>query len=637
MTDEQLREYLPSYGDRLAVMGFCRRKGEESRVRKSKLFERLRGKIARNRGDPVSQSGPKPSTSNAEKSKRKVELGWLHFREEGFVQVRTKKGGGTRKINVQKDTKKQDLIDEAVGLFFPNGKNVMGSISDFDVDLTDFQQHSLEAGTTVGEMYDLTRLTTLRFYLTTKKKAVVENSVSTVQGREEINGDVADVHSESLPVNTLMVNSTDAIHSESSTSTVFSTENNEVVTPLYTVYLPQDFILPEPERAQNVDTLDDSGIITFHTDTLSGIEHTDNLDDTLPLNPIQLSDFTLPPSTDMSQGEVSHTESVPKIIALHRGQIMRELIQVFCEPNVMDDNMRFQIILPNGNLEMAVDDGGVCRDVLTEFWNDFYEQCTVGKDFKVPYLRHDFGEAEWASVGRIICFGWQKVKYLPVKIAPVTLEQAVFGSVESDLMDTFMKYVSEPDRMIFESCCSDFESADMDELMDAMAIHHCRRVPTADNIKQILLELAHQKLIQEPAFVIDQWNNILTPIKSELRGIAALYQDLQPTSRKIIRSIAYPESQNAQEKQIVTYVNAYLRESDKQHLSSFLRFCTGSDLCLGKTITVSFTQVQGFQRRPVSHTCGCYLELSVFYDSYPEFKYEMNKVLENNIWIMDIA
>ncbi|KAI9541909.1 hypothetical protein NQZ68_026372 [Dissostichus eleginoides] len=49
MTDDQLREYLPSYGDRLAVFGYCRRKEKEPTSRKSKLFERLRGKLSRNK------------------------------------------------------------------------------------------------------------------------------------------------------------------------------------------------------------------------------------------------------------------------------------------------------------------------------------------------------------------------------------------------------------------------------------------------------------------------------------------------------------------------------------------------------------------------------------------------------------
>ena len=43
----------------------------------------------------------------------------------------------------------------------------------------------------------------------------------------------------------------------------------------------------------------------------------------------------------------------------------------------MEDDLRleihFRVILPDGKLEKAVDDGGVLRDVLSEFWKDFYE------------------------------------------------------------------------------------------------------------------------------------------------------------------------------------------------------------------------------------------------------------------------
>lgn len=105
----------------------------------------------------------------------------------------------------------------------------------------------------------------------------------------------------------------------------------------------------------------------------------------------------------------------------------------------------------------------------------------------MPYLHHEFGKQE--SVGRIITFGWQKEKYLPVKLhvklAPVILEQAVLGFVDSNLVDSFFKYVSESERVIFESCCSDFESVDQEELLEIMGIHNCWRLPTADNIEQI--------------------------------------------------------------------------------------------------------------------------------------------------------
>ena len=81
---------------------------------------------------------------------------------------------------------------------------------------------------------------------------------------------------------------------------------------------------------------------------------------------------------------------------------------MFSEQSILKDDLSFRVILPDGKFENAVDDGGVLRDVLSEFWNDFYEQCTLGNCFKVPYLRHDFGQQEWESVGRIITFGWQK-------------------------------------------------------------------------------------------------------------------------------------------------------------------------------------------------------------------------------------
>ena len=130
---------------------------------------------------------------------------------------------------------------------------------------------------------------------------------------------------------------------------------------------------------------------------------------------------------------------------------------------------------------------------------------------------------------------------------------------------------------------------------------------------------------------------MLAPFRSELEGISEVYVYLHPTLRKVIRSISYPTTMNDQQKDIGKHLSTFLRASDTQHLSLFLRFCTGSDLFLGKTITLSFTHLQGMQRRPIAHTCGCYLELPIDYDNYPDFRHEMNKVLESGVWAMDIV
>lgn len=113
--------------------------------------------------------------------------------------------------------------------------------------------------------------------------------------------------------------------------------------------------------------------------------------------------------------------------------------------------------------------------------------------------------------------------------------------------------------------CSYFEGTEEEELLKIMDPKY-RRLPTADNIEQILRELDHQKLVQEPALVIEQWSLALVPVRSDLKGIAAVYENLPLTPRMIMRSMTYPSTENAQEKQIVKYASSYLRESDTHHL-----------------------------------------------------------------------
>jgi len=44
----------------------------------------------------------------------------------------------------------------------------------------------------------------------------------------------------------------------------------------------------------------------------------------------------------------------------------------------------------------------------------------------------------------------------------------------------------------------------------------------------------------------------------------------------------------------------------------FLRFVTGSSVCMTWPIHIKFNTLSGYGRRPISHTCGCVLELSTF-------------------------
>ncbi len=136
------------------------------------------------------------------------------------------------------------------------------------------------------------------------------------------------------------------------------------------------------------------------------------------------------------------------------------------------------------------------------------------------------------------------------------------GCVTTSLVDCFLRYVTESDRVILESCRSHFEDVDKEDLFEVMDHHNCRRVPTAGNIEQLLEEIAHQKLM----FVIEQWHDVLAPMRFELQDIAAAYDELQPTSRKLMKSTAYPATMNVQQKQTGRYLKP---RSDCQPKSDF--------------------------------------------------------------------
>lgn len=58
---------------------------------------------------------------------------WMHYDDEtqAFKQVRTKRGGETRKLEISNHAQKKELIKEATALFFPSGRNNQGSFTDF--------------------------------------------------------------------------------------------------------------------------------------------------------------------------------------------------------------------------------------------------------------------------------------------------------------------------------------------------------------------------------------------------------------------------------------------------------------------------------------------------------------------------
>jgi hypothetical protein len=70
----------------------------------------------------------------------------------------------------------------------------------------------------------------------------------------------------------------------------------------------------------------------------------------------------------------------------------------------------------------------------------------------------------------------------------------------------------------------------------------------------------------------------------------------------------------------------------KMHL-----YIEGADVSLKKKIQVRFVSFNSdFERRPMSHTCGCVLELAQSFECYSLFKNEFDCALTSGYWSMDV-
>lgn len=350
----------------------------------------------------------------------------------------------------------------------------------------------------------------------------------------------------------------------------------------------------------------------------------------------------------ISADSIELDETLPLVckITVHRGRVARDLIDFFSQENIPSHSstvFEINMLKEDGTPEAAEDNGGVMRDSLTEFWDTFYLQYTEGNTYKVPVLRHDMTDVQWKSVASVIRMGFYQEKVFPIKLAPSFMQQAIFGAcTESDLIDSFLKYVSAMDRSVIESALKDFETVDKDEIYDALEQYDVKKAINAENTERIVREVAHKELVQKPMFIADCFYKVLNATILVQEDMSVLYSTLEPTPKKVLNSIKFPEQMSSEEKTLSQYLKKLVREmDDPQNLQLFLRFCTGSDIMTKSDIQIRFTSsnVSSNVRCPSSHTCGCVLEIPRSYsqDPYVLFKSDFLSLLRNRYWQMDFV
>lgn len=344
---------------------------------------------------------------------------------------------------------------------------------------------------------------------------------------------------------------------------------------------------------------------------------------------------------------INHTEAYPtKNVTVHRSTIKKDMIELFQNPDLLSSVLMFTVIGFDGLPEKG-EGVGVARDILTSFWQQFYDSLTVGVQEKVPSIRHDHQKVQWVAIVRILIYGYIREKYFPISLSFVFVASCLFEEenlTSDELLQAFRMYVSDDEREIIDKCCKGELSPNDADVLELLSAYKCYRLPTAENILSILSELAHQELIQKPKYVVHCWSphmktcnlTYFTPFQT-LEGLKQMYDEKRPTTRKVIKLLKCEPSNDA-EKQCLDYLKQYIKSLQGHYLTQFLQFTTGSNVIVNDHIKVDFVSTQGFARRPIAHTCAPLLELPNTYQCYNDLAEEFSNILADKLsWTFHIV
>ncbi|KAK7157035.1 hypothetical protein R3I94_006940 [Phoxinus phoxinus] len=330
-------------------------------------------------------------------------------------QVRTKCGGGTRKLAVPKTAGYDDLIQL--------GKEKNGPEVSFSFKIYDFQECEMPHDITVGGLYESVKLGVLRFYLVT-----------------------------------LDLEKSEAASEDLQSSDTPSEQNDDCYTADETYLSSDDEIQFGPVEDPEY-----------------------NSDDTLSIDEPQEE---IPSQSREVAHLVTHEDSAPKMLRLHRVNIIHDMVEQFKDASVVE--ARLSVIFVD---ECGIDASGVARDAFSGFWEAFFLNCADGEIECVPALKPEYGKEEWEAVGRILLKGYQDHGFFPVKLSLAFVVCLLHGEnkVTPDmLIESFVRFVTPFERDIISSVLEGKEY-DRDDLLDMLSRMGGHAVPDGDAIKDTII------------------------------------------------------------------------------------------------------------------------------------------------------
>ena len=156
----------------------------------------------------------------------------------------------------------------------------------------------------------------------------------------------------------------------------------------------------------------------------------------------------------------------------------------------------------------AVDIGGVQRDMFSAFWERAYIRSFDGGNVLAPAVHPHVDMAVYPLLGTVLSHGYISCGFLPIRIAFPVIASCLKGPSiqfpDSILIQSFLDYVStlEGTKLHHALQSREFTLDQQADVISILSRMGCREMPTAANLKHLIVQVAKHELLLVPVGAI---------------------------------------------------------------------------------------------------------------------------------------
>ncbi len=158
---------------------------------------------------------------------------------------------------------------------------------------------------------------------------------------------------------------------------------------------------------------------------------------------------------------------------------------------------------------MALDVGGVCRDMFSAFWEAACnEERFNGNNHLIPAVHPQVQMHMFGVMGTILSHGYLTCGFLPSRLALPVIVLGLLGPTtavgDGILLQAFLHYISSYEHeelmAVFQNLRSTsvLSSTNVDRLASILSQFNLTKMPQADNIKQLPVDITRNEFCVKP-------------------------------------------------------------------------------------------------------------------------------------------